>query len=81
MISKGQQRRLNDDKADAEWRQFNGEKEPAVCKKFGCGKHLTPEENLYSQYCIACQKLNNKQVHIIQKFISRCPKGKLKPNR
>ncbi len=81
MKNGGDKKRFDDDRADAEWRQFNGEKEPAVCKKFGCGKHLTPEENLYSQYCIACQKLNNKQVLIIHKFICKCPKGKLKPNR
>jgi hypothetical protein len=36
---------------------------PPVCKKFGCGKLLTPTEFLYGEYCFRCTQLRiiNKQ--------------------
>ena len=29
----------------------NGDVEPVTCKKFGCGKVLSPTHLLYSKYC------------------------------
>lgn len=30
-----------------------------ICKRFGCGKHLTLRESLFGDLCIKCQQKNN----------------------
>lgn len=62
---------IDHEREDAEWRQFNYTKdEETVCKRFGCGKKLTPEEKLYGTLCISCQRINHKPIDIVDKFIS-----------
>lgn len=37
--------------------------ENPTCKHFGCGKKLTPQENLYSDFCVNHQKKKASDEH------------------
>lgn len=41
--------------------------EPATCNHFGCGKHLSLQEQLFSKYCINHQ--NKTNANIVHKAI------------
>jgi hypothetical protein len=42
--------------------------EPEVCKKFGCGRHLTIEERRYGGLCVEHKKINNVNLYDLEIF-------------
>lgn len=47
---------------------FNTKQEPYICKHFGCGKRLSHQEQLFSDYCP--DHVNNRKfdVTLVMKF-------------
>lgn len=55
-------------------RKFFGEgsqepPQPTICKSFGCGKHLSPTEQLYGERCVNHQR-KETTLSIIDKHLS-----------
>jgi hypothetical protein len=50
----------NQDEVDELLRQLPAnhydDREPTICKKFGCGRHLGPTEQLFSEFCFEHSK-------------------------
>lgn len=58
--------RQEEDQSEMHQRMIKYKIEPEICKHFGCGKHLTPEESRHGDYCM--QHLGKKKIDIMNVF-------------
>jgi hypothetical protein len=43
-------------------------REPVVCSRFGCGKHLTDREQLFGNKCSDCQQIKPININLLIKL-------------